>query len=79
MATTTTETETPTHHLSVDGGRTYLPICTCSWRGQPTPDRVGAWHQAVIHERVAHPGQINARGKGQATKAWEAAKARARA
>lgn len=42
------------------GGRTYLPLCACGWRGLPAMDRGSALNEARHHERRAHPGDLDA-------------------
>lgn len=52
------------------GGRTYLPICECGWRGLPSMSHAQALEEARAHELRAHPGDK------QALRALVAARAR---
>lgn len=46
--------------VSVDvGGRTWLPLCPCGWRGLPALSRSEALNEARHHEMRAHPGDNN--------------------
>lgn len=42
------------------GGRTFLPICACGWRGLPGITHGEALREARTHERRAHPGDDQA-------------------
>ena len=42
------------------GGRTFLPLCECGWRGLPQDDRGAARLEARHHEVRAHPGEKDA-------------------
>jgi len=43
--------------LTVDaGGRTWLPLCACGWRGLPCLTRSEALQMGRHHELRAHPG-----------------------
>lgn len=42
------------------GGRTFLPICACGWRGLPQDDRGAARLAGRHHEQRAHPGDKQA-------------------
>lgn len=42
------------------GGRTYLPICECGWRGLPGLTHLDALTQGRRHEYRAHPGDHHA-------------------
>lgn len=44
----------------VDRGRTFLPMCSCGWRGLPDLDHEAALMQARHHELRAHPGHDSA-------------------
>ena len=43
------------------GGRTFMPVCECGWRGLPEDDRLTARRVGARHEARCHPGEKQAR------------------
>lgn len=43
------------------GARTYLPLCSCGWRGVTVTSMPSAHRQAAFHELDQHAGTHRAR------------------